>query len=185
MEKLLETGKVKAIGVANFSKRYLEELLKHAKVVPAVNQIENHPYLPQQEILDFCKEKGIHVTAYSPFGSTGGPLLKEEAVQEVAQKHGVTPGTILLSYHCEYMTPWTHNAEMLTQSATVAQGHSVLAKSVTPSRIEENLKVIDLDKSDLDALSKISKEKGFTRYVYPAFGVSCPRDALIVRSNMI
>src|SRR6266404_5354126 len=65
MEKLLTTGKVKAIGVCNYSKRYLEELLPQVSVIPAVNQIENHPALPQQEIVDFCKEKGIHITAYS------------------------------------------------------------------------------------------------------------------------
>jgi len=99
MEKLLDTGKVKAIGVANFSKKYIEDLLPEAKVVPAVNQIENHPYLPGQEIRDICKEKGIHITAYSPLGSTGSPLFEEEGVQEVAKKHNVKPGTVLLSYH--------------------------------------------------------------------------------------
>ncbi|THY90535.1 Aldo/keto reductase [Aureobasidium pullulans] len=71
MEKLLATGKTKAIGVANFSVPFLEELMKEAKVTPAANQIENHPYLPQQEIVDYCKEKGILITAYSPLGSTG------------------------------------------------------------------------------------------------------------------
>lgn len=99
MEKLLKTGKVKAIGVANYSVKYLEELLPHVEVVPAVNQVENHPYLPQQEIVDFCHEKGIHVTAYSPFGSTGSPMFQEAGVQEVAKKHKVAPGVVLLSYH--------------------------------------------------------------------------------------
>lgn len=99
MEKLLATGKVKAIGVSNYSKRYLEELLPHVSVVPAVNQIENHPALPQQEIVDFCKEKGIHVTAYSPLGSTGSPLFTAEPIVEVAKKRGVTPATVLLSWH--------------------------------------------------------------------------------------
>lgn len=99
MERLLRTGKVKAIGVANYSLKYLEELLPSVEIVPAVNQIENHPYLPQQEIVDFCKAKGIHITAYSPFGSTGSPMFEEEGVQEVAKKHGVTPGAVLLSYH--------------------------------------------------------------------------------------
>lgn len=101
MEKLLKTGKAKAIGVANLSKPYLEELLPHVEVVPAVNQIENHPYLPQQEIVDLCKEKGIHITGYSPFGSTGSPLFQETEIQEAAKKHGVSPGSILLSYHSE------------------------------------------------------------------------------------
>jgi diketogulonate reductase-like aldo/keto reductase len=68
-------------------------------VVPAVNQIENHPSLPQQEIVDLCKEKGIHIMAYSPLGSTGGPLMKAEPVLKIAQKHGVPASTVLLDYH--------------------------------------------------------------------------------------
>jgi diketogulonate reductase-like aldo/keto reductase len=99
MEKLLATGKVKAIGVANYSVRYLEQLLPHATIIPAVNQIENHPSLPQQEIVDFCKEKGIHITAYSPLGSTGSPMMKEKAILEVAEKRSITPAAVLLSYH--------------------------------------------------------------------------------------
>lgn len=99
MEKLLKTGKVKAIGVCNHSVPFLEALLKEATVVPAVNQIENHPQLPQQEIVDFCKSHNIHVTAYSPLGSSGSPLLTLGPVQEVAKKHGVQPATVLLSYH--------------------------------------------------------------------------------------
>jgi len=102
LEKLLKTGKVKAIGVANYSVPFLEELLANAEVVPAVNQIENHPYLPQQEIVDFCKSKGIHVTAYSPLGSSGSPLIKDEVVKEIAEKHGVGAGTVLLSYHSKF-----------------------------------------------------------------------------------
>jgi diketogulonate reductase-like aldo/keto reductase len=102
MEKLLATGKVKAIGVANYSVRYLEQLLPHATIIPAVNQIENHPSLPQQDIVDFCKAKGIHITAYSPLGSSGSPMLKEKPIVEVAEKRGVTPASVLLSYHSEW-----------------------------------------------------------------------------------
>ena len=98
MEAVQKSGKVKAIGVSNFSVPYLEKLLSEATIVPAANQIENHPYLPQQEIVDFCKEKGILVQAYSPLGSTGSPLFQEEGVQEVAKKHNVGPGTVLISY---------------------------------------------------------------------------------------
>jgi glycerol 2-dehydrogenase (NADP+) len=101
MEKLLPTKKVGAIGVANFSVPFLEKLLVETEIVPAANQIENHPYLPQQEIVDFCQEKGIHITAYSPLGSTGSPLFEEEGVLKVAKKHKVSAGTVLLSYHCK------------------------------------------------------------------------------------
>ena len=102
MGKLVSTGKVKAIGVCNFSVPFLEKLLAEEKIIPAVNQIENHPYLPQQEIVDFCREKGIQVTAYSPLGSTGSPLFEEDEVKEVAKKHSVGPGTVLLSYHSKW-----------------------------------------------------------------------------------
>jgi glycerol 2-dehydrogenase (NADP+) len=103
MEKLLATGKVKAIGVSNCSVPFLERLLEKSDVVPAANQIENHPYLPQQEIVDFCREKGILVEAYSPLGSTGSPLFEEEGVVDVAKKHNVGPGTILISYQGEHV----------------------------------------------------------------------------------
>jgi glycerol 2-dehydrogenase (NADP+) len=109
MEKLLSGGKVKAIGVCNYSKKYLEELLPQISVVPAVNQIENHPLLPQQEIVDLCKEKGILITAYSPLGSTGSPLMQDDHVVKLAKDKGVSPGCILLSYHgklhCSILPP--------------------------------------------------------------------------------
>ena len=117
------------------------------------------PYLPQLDIVDFCKEKGILIEAYSPLGSTGSPLFQEEGVQEVAKKHDVGPGTVLLSYQ-------------------VSKGHVVLAKSVTPSRIDENMKIIKLDSSDIAALDKIHKVKGTSRFVYPPFGVSQHHDVV-------
>jgi diketogulonate reductase-like aldo/keto reductase len=99
MEKLVHTGKVRAIGVANYSVRYLEELLACASIVPAVNQIENHPLLPQDDVSDFCKVRGIHITAYSPLGSSGSPLLSLPVVEQIATKHGVSSASVLLSYH--------------------------------------------------------------------------------------
>jgi len=110
MEKLVKTGKTKAIGVSNYSVPFLEELLPHCEVTPAANQVENHPYLPQQEIVDFCKSKGILVEAYSPLGSTGSPLFQEEGVQEVAKKHNVGAGTVLISYQGRRSStlPYTH-----------------------------------------------------------------------------
>lgn len=100
MEKLLSTGRVKAIGVSNYSVPYLKQLLAEATVVPAANQIENHPQLPQQEIVDFCKQKGIIVEAYSPLGSTGSPLFTAEPVVEIARRRNVSPASVLLSWHC-------------------------------------------------------------------------------------
>ncbi|KAL2269374.1 hypothetical protein VTJ83DRAFT_1558 [Remersonia thermophila] len=157
MEQLLGSGKAKGIGVSNYSKRYLEQLLPHATVIPAVNQIENHPALPQQEIVDLCKEKGIHVMAYSPLGSTGGPLLTAEPVVQVAEKHGAKPAAVLLSYH-------------------LARGSTVLAKSVTPERIRENVDtLLELDADDMQKLNdysaQLTREGKLQRFVYPPFGV--------------
>ncbi|WPH04098.1 Hypothetical protein R9X50_00698300 [Acrodontium crateriforme] len=152
MEKLYKGGKVKAIGVSNYSVKFLEELLPQADVIPATNQIENHPLLPQQEVADYCKEKGILIEAYSPLGSTGSPLFKQEGVLEVAKKHNVGPGTVLISYQ-------------------VNKGHVVLPKSVTPARINENLKTVSLDAEDMAALEELHKKLGFTRFVDPPFGV--------------
>jgi glycerol 2-dehydrogenase (NADP+) len=103
MEKLVHTGKVKAIGVCNYSVMYLEQLLARASIFPAVNQIENHPLLPQDDVSDFCKAKGIHITAYSPLGSTGSPLLTLPAIQQIATKHSVSPASVLLSYHSMFI----------------------------------------------------------------------------------
>ncbi|KAG8761163.1 hypothetical protein FRC12_009443 [Ceratobasidium sp. 428] len=96
MEKIFETqkDKVKAIGVSNFSVEFLERLLKEAKVVPAVNQIELHP---QTDVVEFCRSKGIVLTAYSPLGSDNSPLLSDPTVTKIAKKHGVHPARILVS----------------------------------------------------------------------------------------
>ncbi|KAL3475815.1 NADP-dependent oxidoreductase domain-containing protein [Aspergillus californicus] len=149
--------KVKAIGVSNYSKLYLEELLPQVKVVPAVNQIENHPSLPQQEIVDVCRANGILITAYSPLGSTGSPLFSAPAIVEVAKRRSVSEASVLLSWH-------------------LARGASVLAKSVTPSRIEANMNLVELDVEDVELIAKYSAElaatTGFQRYVYPPFGVN-------------
>ncbi|KAK7413554.1 H/ACA snoRNP pseudouridylase subunit [Neonectria punicea] len=157
MEKLVATGKTKAIGVCNYSLKYLKELLPEATIVPAINQIENHPSLPQQEIVDYCKEKGIHIVAYSPLGSTGGPMMSSEPVVKVAEKKGVPPSTILLSYH-------------------IARGSTVLAKSVTPERISANKKIVELDADDMKILNDYSddlaKKGELKRYVYPPFGIN-------------
>ncbi|RMZ91420.1 hypothetical protein DV736_g1332, partial [Chaetothyriales sp. CBS 134916] len=152
LEKLLPGGKVKAIGVSNYSKKFLEELLPKVDVVPAVNQIENHPLLPQHDVVDYCQSKGIVIAAYSPLGSTGSPLMKDEHIVKLAKQKSTSPGTILLSYH-------------------IARGIVVLAKSVTPSRIEENLKIINLSPEDLGYLDEISKN-GVKRLIYPDFGVN-------------
>lgn len=74
-------------------------------MVPAVNQIESHPLLKQEDTAAFCREKGILVTAYSPFGSSGGPLLQDATVAKIAEKHGVAAGSVLISFQRRYSSP--------------------------------------------------------------------------------
>ncbi|KAL4799015.1 protein GCY [Aspergillus venezuelensis] len=116
MEEVYKAGLVKAIGVANWSIPYLEDLRKTWTVVPAVNQVELHPFLPQHELREYCENLGILLEAYSPLGSTGAPIMEDEEIQSIAEKNGVSAATVLISYH-------------------VNKGVVVLPKSVTEKRI--------------------------------------------------
>ncbi|KAG9087623.1 hypothetical protein FS749_002793, partial [Ceratobasidium sp. UAMH 11750] len=152
LEALLAAGKVRAIGVSNFSELKLNEILPTAKVVPAVNQVELHPYNPQLKLAKFCESKGIKMQAYSPLGSTNSPLLKDEVVLEIAKKHDASAAAVLIGYH-------------------VAKGHIVLPKSVTPERIESNLKAAPLDASDLEKLDSLAASGKQQRFIKPAWPI--------------
>ncbi|KAI9031251.1 NADP-dependent oxidoreductase domain-containing protein [Hyaloraphidium curvatum] len=146
LEKLVEQGKTRNIGVCNYGITRLEELLKVAKIKPAVNQVELHPYNPQPELVEFCKQEGIAVTAYSPLGSGGKPsLLEDPIILEVAKKLSLTPAQVLLSW-----------------GAT--RGTVVIPKSVKPERIKENMHLVELDKDSMEKINGISKR---VRYVDP------------------
>lgn len=147
MEALLATGKVKAIGVANFSTVNLEKLLQTAKIVPAVNQTEIQPLLPQDKLHAYCKEKGIHQTAFGPLGGSGSTLHQNSIINKIAEARGTSTGNVMLSWG-------------------VQKGWSVIPKSVTPSRIKQNLvgnfKLSDEEMSSMDSLAK-PKGKRFNR----------------------
>jgi glycerol 2-dehydrogenase (NADP+) len=99
LEAVYNSGKVKAIGVSNCSQLKLEEeILPFANVVPAVNQLEIHPYLPQHNLTTWLKSRDIVVQCYSPLGSSNSPLLKDEVVVEIAEKHKVTPAAVLIGW---------------------------------------------------------------------------------------
>lgn len=142
MEKLLKTGKCKAIGVSNFSTVDLEFLLTSPglSVVPAVNQVELHPYLIQERLKDYCDEKGILLTGYSPLGSSASTLHEEEVITEIATKHKKTSAQIMLSWG-------------------IAKGWAVVPKSVTKSRIESNLKVFNLPQEDIETIDELGREQ--------------------------
>lgn len=105
MEKLLETGKTKAIGVSNFSKAEMERLLKHTSVVPAVHQMECHPWLQQRDFTKWHRSKGIHVTHYSPFGNQNpsysgkagaGKLIEEPLLVEIGTQYQKSAAQVAL-----------------------------------------------------------------------------------------
>lgn len=129
--------------MSNFSVKFLERLLANSEVVPAVNQIELHPSCPQQDIVDFCTQRGIALTAYSPLGSDNSPHLQNEIVKKVAQKHNVHPANILVSLQAN--RPNT----------------AVLPKSVKKERVEANFTVVDLTDEEVKELLEIDKSHHF------------------------
>ncbi|KAF2014259.1 protein GCY [Aaosphaeria arxii CBS 175.79] len=151
MEELYKSGKVRAIGVANWSIAYLEELAKKWTVVPAVNQVELHPFLPQHQLREYCNKLGILLEAYSPLGSTGAPIMADSEIQAIAEKHSVSAATILISYH-------------------VNKGVVVLPKSVTEKRITSNKEIIPLPTEDLAILDGIAASGKAQRLNTPLWG---------------
>jgi L-glyceraldehyde reductase len=155
----LPKSKVRSVGVSNFTYKTLQALVEKTGIVPAVNQIERHPILPSKELIDYAKEKNIHITAYSAFGNNffDIPLLiTRPEVKAIAEKKGATPAQVILA--------WSQ-----------VGGHSVIPKSVTPSRIAENFKEIELNENDIAAIQKFSDEhQGRRRYNVP-YTANSPR----------
>ncbi|PZT77715.1 MULTISPECIES: aldo/keto reductase [unclassified Streptomyces] len=141
LEKIHAEGRAKAIGVSNFLPEHLKRLLGETSVVPALNQIELHPQLQQAESRALHAEHGILTEAWSPLGSGKG-LLEVPTVVAVARKHGRTPAQAVLRWH-------------------IQTGNVVIPKSVTPSRIAENIDVFDfeLDADDLAAFAALDEGK--------------------------
>lgn len=152
MQELPSTGKTKAVGVSNFSIKNIETLLNSGPgvMVPAANQIEIHPQLPQTELVEYCKAKGIVVEAYSPLGSSASTMLSEDAIQKIAAKYDAEPAQLLINWGA-------------------ARGYCVLPKSANPARIKSNLKFFKLSEEDITEITKISETIGAKRYVLPDF----------------
>jgi len=149
MEELLRLGLTKAIGVSNFNTEQLNHILKSATVVPATNQIELHPYFPQYKLVDFCKGKGISITAYSPFGCPTHPtakpgdpkLLEEPKLVQIGKKYGKSPNHVILRW-------------------ILQRGLITIPKSVTKNRIIDNFNVFDFTLTDEDMQAVQSLDKG-------------------------
>jgi len=152
MEQLVSTGLVKAIGVANFTAPMLVDLLTYAKIVPAMNQIELHPYLQQEKLVEFCHYKGIAVTAYSPLGSPGNygrgknmPVISEDPViVGIAKSHGKSPQQILIRWGIQRNT-------------------IVIPKSTSPERIKQNFEIFDfrLSENEMDQIASLNRNLRF------------------------
>ncbi|XP_069594121.1 aldo-keto reductase family 1 member A1 isoform X2 [Ranitomeya imitator] len=168
MEKLVEKGLTKAIGLSNFNKRQIEDILSIAAVKPAVLQVECHPYLAQNELIAFCHKNGLVFIGYSPLGSPDRSwrkpedpvLLEEPCILEMAKKYSKSEAQILLRFQ-------------------VQRRVVTIPKSVTPSRILQNFQVFDfsLTEEEMKQIGALNKN---WRYIIPLItvdGKSVARDA--------
>ncbi|KIY52439.1 Aldo/keto reductase [Fistulina hepatica ATCC 64428] len=153
LEEMVEKGKVRNIGISNFNARRIEALLSHPdlKIKPAVLQVELSYWNPQSELITLAKSYGIAVEAYSPLGGDGmvGKTLSLPVVKHIAAKTGLTPAQVVISWH-------------------VQRGTVVLPKSVTPSRIEENLQVHALPQDLFDELEAAANAHEPFRTINPS-----------------
>ncbi|KAK2809521.1 hypothetical protein FQN50_003789 [Emmonsiellopsis sp. PD_5] len=171
METLVEKGKVRLIGkwslsptdfknqsLSNFNVLKTKRVLEIAKIRPAVNQVELHPYLPQPDLLDFCAREGIHITAHQPLGGRpvaavnpnadrAGPLLDSD-IAEIAYTYGKSPAHVLLSW-------------------AIQRGTSVIPKTVRENRMIENRDVFRLSDEHMMRINGISGVKGGVRFLDP------------------
>ena len=160
--KAREQGLVKHIGVSNFSEKKLNDLMSRTTENPELNQVELHPYLQQPDLVQFCKENGIHLTAYSPLGSgdrsaqmkaeNEPSLMEDPVINKIAEKHNVSPAQVLIKW-------------------AVTRGTAVIPKSTSKDHIISNLKSeeLKLDEADLKEIANIGRE---FRYVTGEFFVT-------------
>jgi diketogulonate reductase-like aldo/keto reductase len=124
LEKILDSGRARAVGVSNYTEGHLKELLRQSSVVPAVNQVEFSPFLYQRNLLEFCRSKGIRLEAYAPL--TAGRRLHDPRITAIARKHGRTNAQILLR--------WAVQHEVV-----------VIPKATHADRIAENARIFDFE----------------------------------------
>lgn len=142
MTELWRIGRTRFIGVSNFLPHHLSQLLRSSDVVPAVNQIEIHPYLQQEAVRAFNARHGVATAAYSPLGR--GRVLRDPVICAISSRVGRTPAQVVLRWHLQL-------------------GNIVIPKSSDPVRIAENFQVFDfeLSRSDLDAIRGLDRGQRF------------------------
>ncbi|WP_055427133.1 aldo/keto reductase [Bifidobacterium aesculapii] len=139
LQAIYAAGRAKAIGVSNFQRHHLEELLANSDVRPAVDQIESSPQFANQELIDFAHAQGIDVEAWSPLGGTGGNLLSDPRLAAIGAKYGKSPAQVVIRWH-------------------IQRGVIVLPKSTHAERIRQNFDVFDfnLTGEDMAAVNAIN-----------------------------
>lgn len=142
MQELYAQGRMRAIGVSNFERNHLTELLEQTDVLPAVDQVESSPTFPNQDIIDFCHGKDIAVEAWSPLGGTGGNLLTDQRLLDIGEKYGKSSAQVVLRWDLQ-------------------RGVIPLPKSVHSTRIMQNIHVFDfeLDESEMQLISSLDTGK--------------------------
>jgi len=150
IEKLLETGKVKSIGVSNFSIKNLKQLLPRCAVIPVTNQVELHPCFPSFELQEFCQSNGILLTAYSPLGQNSDLILKSPDLQSVADTHSGAIGQICISWN-------------------VQRGIISIPKSSTPERQKSNISLVKLFDDEMKSVNDLHKKPGMHRSLLKRF----------------
>lgn len=140
MEKLYKEGYIRAIGVSNFQDYHLNTLLESAEIKPAVNQVECHPLMSQAPLREFCRGHEIACEAWSPLGGTGGNLLQNEVLCEIAEKYGKSPAQVVIR--------WDLQSDIIT-----------IPKSIHKNRIESNRDVFDfeLSQEDMERIDGLNK----------------------------
>ena len=143
MESLLDSGKLKAIGLSDVSLEQVQEVVESATVKPAVVQVESHPYLPQTELLDFCNRNGIVMLAFAPLGHGMKPgVLEDPVVVAIAKRVNQTPAQVLLAW-------------------AVQRGTAVLTTPKTPARANENFNISTLPEDAIGEINAIQTRQRF------------------------
>ncbi len=146
MEKLYHEGLCKSIGVSNFNENNLQGLIDKTQVIPAVNQVECHPLLNQNDLIEFCRKNSIAITAYSPLGAqrSDGSILENSVIIDIAKRIKATPAQVVLAWQ-------------------IARGIIVIPKSVHENRIRENYAslVVELDENDIELINNLNQNYRF------------------------
>jgi D-xylose reductase len=168
MESLVAKGLSKSIGISNFQGQLIYDLLRHAKIRPATLQVEHHPYLVQQELLNLAKQEGIAVTAYSSFGPASfkefnmehaaklAPLIEDETINKIAAKYNRPASQVLLRWATQ-------------------RGLAIIPKSTRPQIMADNMASIEFDLSEEDIATISGFNRGI-RFNQPS-NVSCPSNS--------